>query len=1655
MQSSLSKFSTPRRVRYRIAGIVLDPITSTHDIGLVLWIDGKIFRSLPKITKGNLLRWEESIICDAVPDSKILLEILEYQWWSHPLRLKTQDVLLSDAQKSSQLTIGIVTPKWTARIQFLSEEEAKLSREKVLENLKQLDNSSSSPKPTGKMRKVLSDFSFIAAKFHPSAGLVISGLVGVLERLAEQDQWNEDIRALVGSMVGMIEIVQKAEEIPKMNSLERIVGDMMALFEDTSIYISEQESKGAIASKLRHTVGTLDRVKTLSDRFDKLKSELIAGLGVETNMRGLYDFLSRLQPISPSGYDRDRMCQDGTREDVISEVMNWTQRLPTQHSLLWIRGQAGIGKSSIATSVCERLNNAQRLAACFFCKRDDDTLRNPLRLINSIAHGLALRCPEYGRAVASAIRDNVELCNLYMDQRYEGLIRKPLQELWYPNVSPLVIVIDALDECGTPDSRRKLLGHLQDMTQLVPWLGLIVTSRPTPEIQDFFHSMQQNATLTPPVDLQRFDASTDIRAFLKWNLHEVAERDDWPKQSIDQLCQRADGIFIWAATATRYILDAVGSTEGRLRKVLGDQKSPVSDSLDELYTNILLNGMRDTGDDNKALVRQCIGAIFMTSTRQPLSISSLSTLLHGELDSWSLKRVVNNLGSILYLDEGQGGAVRFFHPSFADYISDPLRSQDYYVDLGQQNCSFARGCLRIIQKEARFNICGLKTSYLPNNQVPELMERISTNISKHLRYGCLHWINHVVDSPPVVSQSLIQEAIIGPRMIFWIEVLSLVGRVDIALVDLPRLMQWMPAEPKSSTAFIQDIHAFVSVFHDAIATSTPHLYISALPLCPEKSLILNVLGNYFPKRITIRNGGKEHWPRWLRVVTHPTHVMSLAIDPKGQILLATGCYDGTIRLWNLMAGTPKGDTLSGHSKPVTSLEFSPDGTRLVSGSVDTSVRMWDIQASNPVEGFSINHSDVVTSVAFSADGKRIISGSWDGTIQMSSAETGEPIDPKRPLVICHPKRINSIAISPDGAQIAYGSESYKARVRDLRSGGELLLAGHSGEITSITFSRDGVYIITGSADMTVRLWRSNTGDPVGRPLVGHSGFITAVAFSPDGNKIVSSCDDGAIRVFDTKKSQLIGSPLTGHSGPVTCIAFTPDGTQIFSGSWDKTLRMWATETGNKTRIPPFSHFVSTIHTLMDTCPSLVLNSPLTGHAGEVSTVAFSPDGLCIISGSSDRTARLWDVKTGNPICKPFKHSYAVDGLAISPDGKYIATRYGTRARVWKAGEDNSTTHTLAELLTVMAIALGLLLLNYHTSRPHANLWCGGSEMGEIDGCCASYLRFFIPYIYSISLVYSMRILLVRSYIQHPEEVTCVHFSADGSRLFSASRNKEIRVYDAKTGKLIGTPLHGGGSVTVIACTPKAGQIVSGSIDEMVRVWDIIKGRSKKIAFLEYPSSGGATVIAFAPNSNVVAFGFTDNSIRLWGFDYETGTGSPVSNALVGHSDIVRSIAFSTARSLVASGSDDMTVRIWDVQTSLPLGGPLIGHSGPVISIAFSPNGSQVMSGSVDGTVRVWSVDPSTSTRPSDPGTNDLLLESIPHGSLGSPSFQITHPGWFSHDEKSLLLWLPDHYRKMYDPRALICVSANPSDMIQFDFSEFMQGENWTFIATDRIRDNIL
>jgi len=281
-----------------------------------------------------------------------------------------------------------------------------------------------------------------------------------------------------------------------------------------------------------------------------------------------------------------------------------------------------------------------------------------------------------------------------------------------------------------------------------------------------------------------------------------------------------------------------------------------------------------------------------------------------------------------------------------------------------------------------------------------------------------------------------------------------------------------------------------------------------------------------------------------------------------------------------------------HSDVVSSVAWSPDGTKIATASYDRTARVWSSSSGSTLLTLT-GHSTYVTSVAWSPDGTKIATASYDRTARVWSSSSGSTL-----LTLTgHSSSVLSVAWSPDGTKIATASEDRTARVWSSSGGSTLLtLTGHSSSVLSVAWSPDGTKIATASEDRTARVWSSSGGSAL-LTLTGHSSYVFSVAWSPDGTKIATASYDRTARVWSSSGGSTLLT-LTGHSSSVLSVAWSPDGTEIATASYDRTARVWSSSGG------------STLLTL-------------TGHSSSVLSVAWSPDGTKIATASEDRTARIW------------------------------------------------------------------------------------------------------------------------------------------------------------------------------------------------------------------------------------------------------------------------------------------------------------------------------------------------------------------------------------------------------------------------------------------------
>ncbi|KZP10845.1 hypothetical protein FIBSPDRAFT_198456, partial [Athelia psychrophila] len=303
-------------------------------------------------------------------------------------------------------------------------------------------------------------------------------------------------------------------------------------------------------------------------------------------------------------------------------------------------------------------------------------------------------------------------------------------------VGPIVIIIDALDESGDASTRKPLFKALAENASKLPRnFRILITARPEDDILKLSEKLpnSQHQTIKTTDEAMDADISTymrkellDYEGDLQGNLRCANGA------GINMLVNRSGHLFEWAATACRVIQNRrKGSSPAGVLLDIVDNGG----DLDELYARILSQTF-----DAKAMprFRRVLGGIL--AVKEPLPMASHSAIQKSEGEEEDIvSMIVGPLGSLLHgvdPNESPQVSIRARHTSFFDFLQDQERSKEFFVDATKQDQNLVLGCLRVMKKELRFNICGLETSHLRNADVPDLPTRVQTHITPHLLYAC-------------------------------------------------------------------------------------------------------------------------------------------------------------------------------------------------------------------------------------------------------------------------------------------------------------------------------------------------------------------------------------------------------------------------------------------------------------------------------------------------------------------------------------------------------------------------------------------------------------------------------------------------------------------------------------------------------------------------------------------------------------------------------------------------------------------------------------------------------------------------------------------------------------------------------------------------------
>ena len=466
-----------------------------------------------------------------------------------------------------------------------------------------------------------------------------------------------------------------------------------------------------------------------------------------------------------------------------------------RNNILWLHGLAGSGKSSIATTIAAHFRRLRRLAA--FLPFDRKALSDPSSVIKTLAYGLGSFDQRIGNSISAAISNNAELNTSSLAEQF-GLLLQPLSSLDSLQADgPIVVILDALDECGTPKSRVSLLKVLAGEFQKLPCcIRVFITSRKERDINLAFAKK-------PNICAQELNITTsrnqdDVTSYLHHKFAEIRDANhllslasDWPGEKIiHTLGSHSGGLFQWCSTAIKLIEESHDPESKVEQLVKAAELGTAEVALYALYATVFKDAGPWEDENFRNDFQTVIGTILVAC--QALTLETLDQLV-------GMKRpalhTIQHFGSVF--SWGSGQPVQFLHPSLLDFLQDIqyCKGNYWFIDTAEHNILMARKCFQIMTKELKFDMCHLPTSHMFNDNNVGLDDLVNDNISLPLQYSCCFWSNHL-QMAPIQAENI--EILANPlhdflhtHLLYWLECLSLMKKVSIAYKAVISMQEWL------------------------------------------------------------------------------------------------------------------------------------------------------------------------------------------------------------------------------------------------------------------------------------------------------------------------------------------------------------------------------------------------------------------------------------------------------------------------------------------------------------------------------------------------------------------------------------------------------------------------------------------------------------------------------------------------------------------------------------------------------------------------------------------------------------------------------------------------------------------------------------------------
>ncbi|QRW23702.1 peptidase C14 [Rhizoctonia solani] len=1347
---------------------------------------------------------------------------------------------------------------------------------------------SSNLSATTSMNQALRSLHDSAGLFPPLQAAIASPLTCV-ERTELGSKHRKEFKDLARKLTSLSKLLDRHIKTSHSTHVSEFLERLAASVKEQVTNISSRQDTvraGHLRQAMQDEDEILDGYRRIAEILEELQTEASLKMWNIAEQQLANSHLKSLSPVHLAAYNSSlsedanrRSCTEGTRVNILAELNQWSVD-PTKPNVFWMNGMAGTGKTTIAYTFAKSLRERGALGASFFCTRTSNECQDVRQIIPTVAYQLARHWPSFRSALLGVLEQESEIQSQAITSQCERLIKDPLSKVKDGMTKGLVVVIDALDECSNPKGVGTILDALFRTAPGLP-VKFFVTSRPEADIRHRVEAQPGQNRLTCVLhDIEESLVQADITLYLRAEL----ASSDVSESNVAQLASLSGKLFIYAATAVRYIRQAGTMVDqDRLEAIL----SSASDSdyrhseINQLYTTILDTAVYQWNREPRE--QEWMQLIIWTAvcTREPVTIDTLAAL--AGIKQAKATILLQSLYSVLHVSQVTN-MVSTLHASFPDYIFDEARSKRFYCDETKHSQLLSKHCFDIMCDQLRFNICGLKTSFIADSEVKDLKARIDRSISPTLSYAAHHWGHHVSKSTHCEEMQTKLEDFLSNQLLFWMEVLTLKGTLYMGIAMVSLVKPWMAAKesPSNLAKILDDSWIFVSTFAAGSGSqSTPHIYISALAFCHPSSWVSQQYKGRTRQLLSLAGSAVEGSPTALLATWAMQSTPYCVAFSSGGSRLAIGFDDGAVCVVHAHNGAVALGPLKGHTAKVTSVALSPDGLMLASGSNNGTILVRDAQTGNRIYDVIEAHEGKVTSVCFSPDGKYILSGSWDRTTRMWDSGNGSLIPNS---IKQHPHGVLCTAFSPDGKHIACGLASKECPivVYDASTSESLPFPFNANQslVYSIAFLPNGNNLVTGHESGDLRVWSLHNGTVTHSPPKVHNNAITSIGVSPLGDKLVTGSNDRCVYIWDVENGYSNPCLLGTHDYWVFCVAFSPDGTRVASCSWDSTVKMWNPLHSTSSHTPKWKAPTKAVYSvaispdgsriaaaggdksiyMFNARDGTATVEPLVAHTNSISSVAFSPNGRYLASCVDGHAICLWDGTSGKLLSGPLQgHQHWVLSISFSPNGKRIVSAsHDKTIRMWDVGDGTLT---------------------------------------------------------AIDLVGT-----------HKDTVRCATFSPDNAHIVSGCADGKIRMWDSHSLSLVFDPFGSQwhkGSINSVTFSPDGQLIASGSDDGTICVFD-----SRSGDLVLGPLKGHerwVQSVVFSPDGSHIVSGSADGSVWMW----VAKDGAPACEPLRGHQDEVGSVACSPDGRYIVSGSWDSTIRVWKA----PGGGVVsdLSHSAPSAS----------------------------------------------------------------------------------------------------------------------------